>query len=90
MGGLSSLGMGEILILLVVVLIVFGARRLPEMGASLGRGLREFKRSLNEAADAMRVDDSTPSPPRPPSLTSGSPAPPRREGGGGEPKRLSE
>lgn len=85
MGGLSSFGMGEILILMLVVLIVFGARRLPEMGASLGRGLREFKRSLNEATDALRTDEP---PARPPSLTSG--APPAQPRESGEPKRLSE
>lgn len=36
----------HILILLVVILLVFGAKRLPEMGRSLGTGMREFKTSL--------------------------------------------
>ena len=36
----------EILILLLVILLVFGPKRLPEMGRSLGRGLREFKSSI--------------------------------------------
>lgn len=57
--GLNSLGMGEILILMLFVLLIFGARRLPEMGASLGKGIREFKRSLTEATDALnaRIDE---------------------------------
>ena len=40
------IGLPELLILLVVVLIFFGPKRLPEMGRSLGRGLREFKESV--------------------------------------------
>ena len=37
----------ELLILLVVLLLVFGAKRLPEMGRSLGKGMREFKDSVS-------------------------------------------
>jgi sec-independent protein translocase protein TatA len=40
------IGPWEIAILLVVVLLVFGPKRLPEMGKSLGRGMREFKQSV--------------------------------------------
>jgi sec-independent protein translocase protein TatA len=40
------IGLPELLILLVVVLIFFGPKRLPEMGRSLGRGMREFKESV--------------------------------------------
>lgn len=60
MGNLSA---GELLILLVIALLVFGGRGLPEAGRTIGKGLREFRRALNEAQDAMgRPDD--PSPPR--------------------------
>jgi sec-independent protein translocase protein TatA len=41
-----GIGVTELLILLVVVLLVFGPKRLPEMGRSLGRGMREFKDSI--------------------------------------------
>jgi sec-independent protein translocase protein TatA len=41
------IGPWEIAILLVVVLLVFGPKRLPEMGKSLGRGMREFKHSIS-------------------------------------------
>ena len=44
---MGNLGFTEILIILLVVLLLFGAKRLPEMGASLGKGIREFKRSLS-------------------------------------------
>jgi sec-independent protein translocase protein TatA len=42
-----GIGIWEILILLLVVLLVFGPKRLPEMGRSLGKGLREFKDSIS-------------------------------------------
>jgi sec-independent protein translocase protein TatA len=41
----------EILILLLVVLLVFGPKRLPEMGRSLGKGMREFKDSISGKED---------------------------------------
>jgi sec-independent protein translocase protein TatA len=40
------IGFPELLILLVVALLVFGPKRLPEMGRSLGKGMREFKESV--------------------------------------------
>jgi len=43
--------MWELLILGVVVLLVFGPKRLPEMGRSLGRGMREFKDSISSTKD---------------------------------------
>ena len=44
----GNLGMWEMLIILFIVLLLFGARRLPEIGGSLGKGIREFKGSLKE------------------------------------------
>lgn len=44
----GNLGMGEVILILVVLLLVFGARRLPEIGAALGKGIREFKGSIKE------------------------------------------
>ena len=41
------------LLLLCVLLVLFGAKRLPEIGASMGRGIREFKRSLGGVDDAF-------------------------------------
>jgi len=41
-----SIGVPELVILLIVVLLIFGPKRLPEMGRSLGRGMREFKDSI--------------------------------------------
>src|SRR4029450_11945159 len=50
---LFGIGIWEILILLLVVLLVFGPKRLPEMGRSLGRGMREFKDSVS----GLRADE---------------------------------
>lgn len=41
-------GFGEIVLILLVLLIVFGPRRLPELGGALGKGIREFKRSVSD------------------------------------------
>lgn len=48
MGGLSPWHIG---ILLIVLLLVFGAKKLPEMGRGLGSGMREFKRGVTGEAD---------------------------------------
>jgi len=41
-----GLGAKELVIILAIILVIFGPRRLPEIGGSLGRGLREFKESI--------------------------------------------
>ena len=43
-----NLGFPEILIIFIIALLVFGPRKLPELGKSLGKGLAEFKRASNE------------------------------------------
>ena len=46
--GFGNIGMMEMLIGLVIVLLLFGAKRLPELGSSFGKGIRAFKSSLSE------------------------------------------
>ena len=53
----NNIGFPEILLILVAVLLLFGAKRLPEIGASFGKGIREFKRSLSDANDAISAPD---------------------------------
>ncbi len=43
-----NLGFSEVLVIFVIALIVFGPRKLPDLGRSLGKGLAEFKRASNE------------------------------------------
>ena len=62
----GNLGAGEIVILLLIVLLVFGANRLPEAGKAVGKGLREFKRAISDAEDSIRRlpdEEATPPPP---------------------------
>jgi sec-independent protein translocase protein TatA len=54
----------EIIIILVIVLIVFGPKRLPDLGKSLGRGMREFKDSVT-GKDKDELPESTPDNPEP-------------------------
>ena len=69
-----GIGIWELLILLLVLLLVFGPKRLPEMGRQLGKGMREFKESV-AGKDDDRVDDMAELPPAEPST----PATPSRE-----------
>ena len=77
---IGNLGFGEILVIMLVALLVFGAKRLPEVGASIGKGIREFKRSITDTNDAITEKDDVP----PRQLDS---EPPSSDG---EPKRLSQ
>jgi sec-independent protein translocase protein TatA len=56
----------EILILLLIVLLIFGPKRLPEMGRSLGRGMREFKDSITGRDDDERPPELPPAQDEPP------------------------
>lgn len=53
-----GLGMGEILLIFLVALLLFGAKRLPEIGSSLGKGIREFKSSIREIESELKVPDT--------------------------------
>ena len=43
---LGNFGMGEMIVALIIVLVLFGAKRIPEISAYLGQGIREFKRNM--------------------------------------------
>ncbi len=45
MPGLGSIGLPELLIVLVIIIIIFGVGKLPEIGGALGKGIREFRRA---------------------------------------------
>lgn len=49
----QNLGMTEILIILLLILLLFGAKRIPEIAGSFGKGITEFKRNMNDAQRAI-------------------------------------
>lgn len=53
----GSIGMQEIILVLFILLLLFGAKRLPELGESLGKGIREFKRGLNEIKQDIEQEE---------------------------------
>jgi TatA/E family protein of Tat protein translocase len=53
---LGSIGMGELLIIFVIALIVFGPRKLPELGRTLGKSLGEFKRASNDLRNTLEEE----------------------------------
>jgi sec-independent protein translocase protein TatA len=54
----------ELLIIMVVILLLFGAKRIPEIAGSMGKGIKEFKKQMNEAERALQGDDAYYSRPR--------------------------
>jgi sec-independent protein translocase protein TatA len=54
----GNIGFMEILLVLVVVLLLFGARRLPEIGASFGKSIKEFKRGLTDVQNSVREGEN--------------------------------
>jgi sec-independent protein translocase protein TatA len=83
----ANLGFTEIMLILLVVLLLFGAKRLPEVGASIGKGIREFKRSLTDTQEAiMGSDDQRNLPDR----QQQDAPPPQSTASSGDPKRLSQ
>jgi sec-independent protein translocase protein TatA len=57
---MPNIGPLEIAIVLIIVLIIFGPKRLPELGQSMGRGIREFKGSLSGDKDKEDREDKRP------------------------------
>ena len=81
---MPNVGPLEIAVVLIIVLIIFGPKRLPELGQSMGRGIREFKNSLSGDKDTDSPDEKRreleasqqvpASQPQPPQATAGEPS----------------
>ena len=78
----GNLGFMEILLILVLVLLLFGAKRLPEIGASFGKSIKEFKKGLSEVDRSLREET------RADRLPTGEAAVKQEEEARPEPKRL--
>jgi TatA/E family protein of Tat protein translocase len=81
----GSIGMPELIIIMVIALIIFGPRKLPELGRSLGRSLSEFKRASNELKNTLDEeirleDDRDAERQRPPKSSAVDEAVPRQPG----------
>jgi sec-independent protein translocase protein TatA len=64
-----NLGFSELLLIFLVILLLFGAKRLPELAQGLGKGIREFKRAMKDTGDEIKgpvTDNQIPPPPAPP------------------------
>jgi sec-independent protein translocase protein TatA len=70
---MGPIGFPEMLVILVVALIIFGPRKLPELGRSLGKSINEFKRASNELRstldDEIRAEERKAAPPVSPTMS---------------------
>jgi len=55
----SKIGLWEILLILAVALIIFGPAKLPELGRSIGNGLKEFRKASRDFQDSISLDDKS-------------------------------
>ena len=60
-----GLGGGELVLVLVVILVLFGAKRIPEFAKGLGKGISEFKKASREVTEAIENESSAPTPKAP-------------------------
>lgn len=67
----EGFGPEKLMMVLLIVLVLFGGKRIPEVGASLGKGIREFKRGIRDVTDGINETDTIPVRPAA-SLTAGS------------------
>lgn len=56
---LFNLGTGEIIVIVLVVLLLFGGRKIPELMRGLGKGVKSFKEGMNEVTDELKDTDKT-------------------------------
>ncbi len=54
----GNLGAGEIILILIVVLLLFGAKKIPELAQGLGKGLKEFKKAMSDVEEEIKAPAS--------------------------------
>lgn len=57
-----NIGPGELILILVIALVVLGPGKLPDVAASLGKSLREFRKAASDVTDAAKIDAPAPTP----------------------------
>lgn len=78
----------ELIIIMMVILLLFGAKRIPEIAGSMGKGIKEFKKQMNDLEHGVTGADSTYPPPRLTSQDLQRPVVPQQEPETREPRRL--
>lgn len=53
----SNLGAGEIIVIVLVILLLFGAKKIPELAQGLGKGMKEFKKAMKDVEDEVKNVD---------------------------------
>ncbi len=51
----DNMGMGELLIILLVVLVLFGSKKIPDLAQGLGKGIREFKKAIRDVEEDIKI-----------------------------------
>jgi sec-independent protein translocase protein TatA len=54
----DNLGIGELLIIFLVILILFGSKKIPDLAQGLGKGIREFKKAIRDVEDDIKMPDN--------------------------------
>lgn len=55
----ENIGMGELLIIILVILVLFGPKKIPELAQGIGKGMREFKKAVNDVQEEIKITDKT-------------------------------
>lgn len=58
----EGFGPEKLMMLLLIVLVLFGGKRIPEIGGSIGKGIREFKRGMKDIGESVTASDEAPAP----------------------------
>ena len=53
----ENMGMGELLIVLLVILVLFGSKKIPDLAQGLGKGIREFKKAVKDVQEDIKIPD---------------------------------